>query len=97
MFDHPTKDLALHVDNLNVDPDVHMQAVILGPSLSFTFRSEQGVREFYDSVDPKVYDELMRQMNFNEPYYAVHTLISQQYVRPDWPVLDVGCATGKVG
>jgi hypothetical protein len=97
VFDHPSLDLALHTDGFDVDPDIHMQATVLGPSLAYTFLSPEGAETFYDMIDPRVYNELMRQMNYNEPFYLVRTLTREFSVKSDWSILDAGCGTGTIG
>ena len=73
-----------------------MQAIVLGPSLSYVFRSIEGTKSFYDLTKPEVIDEIWRQMNFNDPFYICMAAAQDLNIPRDALVLDVGCGTGKI-
>jgi 2-polyprenyl-3-methyl-5-hydroxy-6-metoxy-1,4-benzoquinol methylase len=61
------------------------------------FLSTQGTRDFYETTPTAVYDELMRQVNCNQPHYVARTIEREFNFKLDSKILDIGCGTGKLG
>ena len=57
---------------------------------------------FYKEVDPKVYDEVMRVLNFNEPYFMIDMIAGTKAegnleIDKEALICDFGCGTGQMG
>ena len=48
-------------------------------------------------MPPLVYDEVMRILNFNEPYIIADEAALRMNLPKDAEILDVGCGTGLIG
>ena len=64
--------------------------------------SSEGIKHFYDGLDPRGYDDWLRRINFTEPYHVVDEVARlvndpESGVPATAKVLDVGAGTGILG
>ena len=53
--------------------------------------------EYYDSIDPDLYDEFIVMINFIAEPLAISEAISEYNFSKNSKVLDIGCGTGLMG
>ena len=75
VFDHADMGPEFNAQPYDGDPEVHMFASIFKDQLLTTFKSNQGARNFYSMIQPQVYDEIMRQINYIEPYFLANFIV----------------------
>lgn len=85
-----------------VSQETHDAAQAWVPRLLEIFSDPTKTRDWYFRVEPDVYDETMRILNFNEPYYIIDNLISKQEeggleIPKSAKICDLGCGTGIIG
>ena len=78
-----------------VSQEQHDEAVRIAPKLTDYFKSQEATIDWYVTVDPTVYDEVMRICNFNEPYYIAKTVAELEKSRSG-QIMDLGCGTGLI-
>ncbi len=59
----------------HVSQETHDKAKALTAELGFHFKDTQSVTDLYQACDGEVFDEVMRILNYNEPY-VVRDIIS---------------------
>ena len=53
--------------------------------------------EYYDTIDPEIYDELIVAINFTTETHAIATAALEKLAVLDANIIDVGCGTGLMG
>lgn len=52
---------------------------------------------FYDEIDPQVYDEMNKLVNYTEPGFIVQQIADKLKLPQQSYILDAGCGTGMIG
>ena len=85
------------ITEVNVGDHAAEQFTQVYPNLS-----SEGIKDFYDGLDPKGYDDWLRRINFTEPYHVIDEVARlvddpESGVPATAKVLDVGAGTGILG
>ena len=61
-----------------VSDEVHRAAQAYVPRMQEIYSDPDKSREWYLTVPPEVYDETMRILNFNDPFYLIDQLVEPE-------------------